>query len=54
MLSEKEKKLMASEKARERSEGLVKNLLEKVCVFISMMSGKVLSLLFSNVDSTEK
>ena len=55
ILSDKEKKLMACEKARKTSEGLVKDLLEKVCVyFISMMSWKVLALLFSNVDSTEK
>lgn len=41
MLSDKEMKLAACEKARETSEGLVKNLLEKVCVnFTSIMSRK--------------
>ena len=53
MLSDKGKKLTACEKARETSEGLVKNLLEKVCVdFTSMMSRKVFALLFNNMDST--
>ena len=53
MLSDKGKKLTACEKARETSEGLVKNLLEKVCVdFTSMTSRKVFALLFNNMDST--
>ena len=55
ILSDKEKKLTACEKARKASEGLVKDLLEKVCIdFISMMSWKVLALLFTNLDSTEE